>query len=46
MKQILSRMTDNNVRVMLFTDDTILNVPVEMWPVCDALVAFYSKVFK
>ena len=33
------------VRVVIFTDDTILHKPVEQWPYCDALIAFYSKGF-
>ena len=45
MKNILLRMAVNEyVRVVVFTDDTILNIPVEKWPYCDALIAFYSKV--
>ena len=45
MKNILLRMAVNEyVRVVVFTDNTILNIPVEKWPYCDALIAFYSKV--
>ena len=45
MKNILLRMAVNEyVRVVVFTDNTIINNPVEKWPYCDALIAFYSKV--
>lgn len=46
MHNILSRMAAQEyVRVVIFTDDTILRKPVELWPYCDALIAFYSKGF-
>lgn len=46
MQNILSRIGyHEHVRVVIFSDDTIVNRPVEEWPTCDALIAFYSKVF-
>lgn len=46
MQNILMRVGVHEfVRVIIFTDDTILNKPIEEWPECDALIAFYSKVY-
>ena len=45
MNNILTRIgSHEHVRVVVFTDNTILSKPVEEWPYCDALIAFYSKV--
>ena len=45
MHNILSRIgSHEHVRVIIFTDNTILTKPIEEWPTCDALIAFYSKV--
>uniref|UniRef100_A0A1X7UU03 Inositol hexakisphosphate and diphosphoinositol-pentakisphosphate kinase n=1 Tax=Amphimedon queenslandica TaxID=400682 RepID=A0A1X7UU03_AMPQE len=46
MNSILTRIgSHEHVRVIIFTDNTILYKPVEEWPYCDALIAFYSKGF-
>ena len=45
MHKILCRIAANDVvRVVLFTEDTIINKPIQYWPPCDAFIAFYSKV--
>ena len=43
MAEILSRLDENHFHVIFFGDDLILNHPVEEWPHCDVLIAFYSK---
>lgn len=43
MAEILSRLDEDHFRVVFFGDDIILNKPVEEWPVCDVLIAFFSK---
>ena len=44
MTQILSRLdTDQLFDVVFFGDDVILHQPIEAWPVCDVLIAFFSK---
>ncbi|POM63027.1 Inositol hexakisphosphate and diphosphoinositol-pentakisphosphate Kinase [Phytophthora palmivora] len=45
MLEILGRLPSDLFRVEFFGDDTILNQPVEKWPRCDALIAFFSKGF-
>ena len=43
MAEILSRLDEESFHVVFFGDDVILNKPVEEWPTCDVLIAFYSK---
>ncbi|GAX21470.1 inositol-hexakisphosphate/diphosphoinositol-pentakisphosphate 1-kinase [Fistulifera solaris] len=43
MAEILSRLDEDHFRVVFFGDDVILNKPVEEWPICDVLIAFFSK---
>jgi inositol-hexakisphosphate/diphosphoinositol-pentakisphosphate 1-kinase len=43
MAEILSRLSEENFRVIFFGDNVILNSPIEEWPKCDALIAFFSK---
>ena len=43
MAEILSRLDDKLFRVVFFDDDIILNQPVEDWPICHVLIAFFSK---
>ena len=45
MAEILSRLDEDLFGVVFFGDDTILNQPIEEWPECDFLVAFFSKGF-
>ncbi|KAJ5218446.1 uncharacterized protein N7498_000545 [Penicillium cinerascens] len=34
-----------DIEIVLFGDDVLLNKPVEEWPICDFLIAFYSDGF-
>lgn len=44
MKEILDRLAKFDMfEIVVFSDEVILNHPVEMWPVCDALISFFSK---
>ena len=46
MQSILTRLRQQEyIRLVIFSDHTILNEPVEKWPLCNCLVAFYSKDF-
>jgi hypothetical protein len=42
MGEILSRLDEKLFRVVFFGDQMIQNEPVEDWPICDVLIAFYS----
>ena len=41
--EILSRLDASLFYVVFFGDDMIVNRDVEDWPICDVLIAFYSK---
>jgi Diphosphoinositol pentakisphosphate kinase 2 N-terminal domain len=43
MAEILSRIDDNTYRVVFFGDTVLLNDDPNQWPICDVLIAFYSK---
>ena len=44
MKEILDRLAKFLMfEIVVFTDNTILHEPVEEWPICDALISFFSK---
>ncbi|EDV28949.1 uncharacterized protein TRIADDRAFT_19973, partial [Trichoplax adhaerens] len=46
MKEILNRLRKyDSLQIITFQDDVILNEPVEKWPCCDCLIAFYSSGF-
>lgn len=46
MQSILSRLQHyDHVKIVVFSDHTILNDPVDQWPLCDCLLAFFSKGF-
>ena len=43
MKQILSKLEETgNFEPIIFPEDTLLNLPVEDWPVVDVLISFYA----
>lgn len=43
MAEILSRLDENLFQVVFFGDEVILHAPIEEWPICDVLIAFFSK---
>ena len=44
MKEILDRLAKFDMfEIVVFPDEVILNQPVEAWPICDALISFFSK---
>ena len=44
MKEILDRLAKFEMfEIVVFPDEVILNHPVEEWPICDALISFFSK---
>jgi inositol hexakisphosphate/diphosphoinositol-pentakisphosphate kinase len=43
MAEILSRLDESLFHVIFFGDDMILNEPVQNWPDCQVIIAFYSK---
>jgi inositol hexakisphosphate/diphosphoinositol-pentakisphosphate kinase len=45
MCEILSRLPRRLFRIVIFGDEIILNDPIEKWPVCDGLIAFFSTGF-
>ena len=45
MNEILSRLPKELFEVEIFGDDTILNQPIESWPVVEVLICFYSSKF-
>ncbi|ESO04589.1 hypothetical protein HELRODRAFT_149890, partial [Helobdella robusta] len=46
MQEILDRLIRfKHIETFVFDEDTILNQPIEKWPICDCLVSFHSKGF-
>ena len=45
MKELLSFFPTNEFSVIIFEEEVILNSPIEEWPQCDCLIAFYSTGF-
>uniref|UniRef100_A0A8C5BYE9 Inositol hexakisphosphate and diphosphoinositol-pentakisphosphate kinase n=1 Tax=Gadus morhua TaxID=8049 RepID=A0A8C5BYE9_GADMO len=46
MTQILERLCMfDYINVVIFPEETILEEPVESWPLCDCLISFHSKGF-
>ncbi|VDL90810.1 unnamed protein product [Schistocephalus solidus] len=46
MKEILRRLEKfQHIRIFVFEESMILNTPISSWPVCDALISFYSDGF-
>ncbi|CAH8568664.1 unnamed protein product [Schistosoma turkestanicum] len=46
MKEILRRMDKfQHIKIIIFDEKMILESPIESWPICDALVSFYSEGF-
>ena len=46
MQSILSRLRHyDHVKIVVFSDHTILHEPVEEWPICKCLLAFFSEGF-
>jgi len=45
MKSILERLHHPNIEIVVFSESMILNDPIEEWPICDCLIAFFSVGF-
>lgn len=46
MKEILKRLDDfPDFTVIVFDDVTIVEKPIEEWPICDCLISFFSTGF-
>ena len=45
MQEILGRLPAQVFKIVVFDEKTILEEPVERWPVCECLIAFHSKGF-
>lgn len=43
MAEILSRLDSQTFEPVFFGDQLILKEPVDSWPICDVLIAFYSN---
>ena len=46
MQEILTRISRFDfIEIIIFPDNVIKNESVEQWPLCDALISFYSTGF-
>jgi inositol hexakisphosphate/diphosphoinositol-pentakisphosphate kinase len=45
MRAILGRLPHDEFEIKIFEEKVILEDPIECWPVCDCLIAFYSTGF-
>ena len=46
MKMMLNRLSEHpNLRTIVFDEETILNRPIEAWPICHCLLSFFSAGF-
>jgi inositol hexakisphosphate/diphosphoinositol-pentakisphosphate kinase len=46
MREILKRLRVHKaIDIVIFTDKQIVEESVDQWPICDALIAFYSSGF-
>lgn len=46
MREILARLRSfPDFQLVIFSDDVILNSPIEEWPLCDTLICFFSTGF-
>ena len=45
MQEILGRLPAQVFKIVVFDEKTILEEPVERWPICECLIAFHSKGF-
>ena len=45
MKELLKRLEKKSVEFVRFGDELLLNAPVDEWPECQVLIAFYSDGF-
>jgi len=45
MKDILERLKHPNIKIIIFLETMIVNDPIEEWPICDCLLAFFSMGF-
>jgi len=44
MTEIMERLCKfEYITVVIFSEEIILNEPVEKWPLCDCLISFHSK---
>ena len=45
MKELLKRLEKKSVEFVRFGDELLMNAPVDEWPECQVLIAFYSDGF-
>jgi inositol hexakisphosphate/diphosphoinositol-pentakisphosphate kinase len=45
MQETLSNLSPREFQIVIFEEKMIMNQPVETWPICEALICFYSTGF-